>query len=308
MTTSDRPHKTPTAFINRRMHSLLGLWLVIYLFEHLLTNSEAALFVGYDGEGFIKMVNFIHSLPYLYIIESLFIGVPFGVHMVLGVKYLLTMKQNSYVVSDAEPKLPEYPRNHAYTWQRITSWILIPLILLHVFQMRFLKYPETVKVGETEYHMVKVNQDEGLNTLAPRIGITLFDPEKITSQKSGMRGVDAVERQEYQQKEDFSNSLKSFRLGPGDAVAVSESIGTAILMNVRETFKSPLMLILYSIFLSSAVFHACNGLWTFALTWGIPLSMTGQRIIKRFALGLMALLSFLGFAAIWGSYLINLRY
>lgn len=297
MPTAASPFKTPTAFFNRRMHSLLGLWLVVFLFEHLLTNSEAALFIGADGEGFIKMVNFLHSLPYLYVIEALLIGVPFLVHIVLGVKYLLTMKQNSYVFKEGEPNLSEYPRNHAYTWQRITSWLLIPLVLLHVFQMRVLKYPETVKLGDTNYHMVKVNQDEGLYTLAPRIGLTMLDPSNIVSEVQG-----------HKVNDEFLNALKNFKLGKQDAVAVTDSMGTAILMNVRETFKSPLMLFLYTLFMTAAVFHACNGLWTFSITWGLPLSMNGQKIVKRFALALMALLGFLGLAAIWGSYLINLRY
>lgn len=36
----------PSAFIWRRAHSLTGLWLVLFLIEHLLTNSQAALFLA----------------------------------------------------------------------------------------------------------------------------------------------------------------------------------------------------------------------------------------------------------------------
>jgi len=261
----------PKEFFQRRLHSLLGLWLVLFLFEHLLTNSEAALFIGADGEGFVTMVNFIHSLPYLEVIEVAFIALPLLYHGILGVKYLLTMKQNAYVLSEGLPSLPEYPRNQAYTWQRITSWILIPLILFHVIQMRFIHYPETIHVGSEKYYTVKINEDEGYKTLAPRIGLEI--------RKDG-----------------------------DETLAISKDIGTAFLMNVRETFKSPLMIAIYTVFVCAAVFHACNGIWTFAVTWGLPLSMRGQKIVKRFALFVMALLAFFGLSAVWGSYLINLRY
>lgn len=62
----------PKAFIWRRLHSLMGLWLVLFLIEHLLTNSQAALWLGDNGRGFVNMVNAIHNLPYLEVIELTF--------------------------------------------------------------------------------------------------------------------------------------------------------------------------------------------------------------------------------------------
>jgi len=55
----------PNEFLRRRLHSLAGLFFVLFLFEHIFTNSKAALFLGDDGAGFITMVNFFHSLPFL---------------------------------------------------------------------------------------------------------------------------------------------------------------------------------------------------------------------------------------------------
>ena len=69
-------HRLPRAFIWRRLHSLAGLWLVIYIIDHLLINSQAALLLGNDGRGFIHSVNAIHNLPYLSVIEILVLGVP----------------------------------------------------------------------------------------------------------------------------------------------------------------------------------------------------------------------------------------
>ena len=55
-----RKNNLPKEFILSRLHSLTGLLIVIFLFEHLLTNSQAALLIGDDGAGFVRMVNFIH--------------------------------------------------------------------------------------------------------------------------------------------------------------------------------------------------------------------------------------------------------
>ena len=77
---SDERVKIPGAFIWRRLHSLLGLWLVIYLCEHLLVNSQAALFFHDDGYGFVTAVNKLEALPYLRVIELVFLGLPFLLH------------------------------------------------------------------------------------------------------------------------------------------------------------------------------------------------------------------------------------
>ena len=52
-----------TSFIWRRVHSLTGFWLVLYLIIHLITNSQAALWIGDDGSGFVRLVNSLERLP-----------------------------------------------------------------------------------------------------------------------------------------------------------------------------------------------------------------------------------------------------
>lgn len=122
----------PKSFWLKRLHSFMGLWLVLYLFEHLLVNSQAALFFD-EGNIFVRMVNSIQELPYLKVVELVFIGVPFLVHGIWGVWVMRRGKLNS---------LP-YERNRAFNWQRITSWLLIIGVLGHVVQMRFLHYPKS---------------------------------------------------------------------------------------------------------------------------------------------------------------------
>jgi succinate dehydrogenase / fumarate reductase cytochrome b subunit len=48
----------------------MGVWLVIFLFEHMIVNSQAALWIGDDGIGFVRLVNILEAIPFLPIVES----------------------------------------------------------------------------------------------------------------------------------------------------------------------------------------------------------------------------------------------
>lgn len=269
----------PNAFIWRRLHSLMGLWLVLFLIEHLLTNSQAALWLGDNGKGFVDMVNMLHNLPYLEVIELTLLGVPFLIHMVWGVQYLMTAKPNSGSSDGSTPSLP-LRRNKAYSWQRITSWILLVGVLLHVAKFRFIEYPEKVHVGNETVYLTQITMDEGLPKVAERLGVKLYSTPFLEKQ----------------------------RIAPGHVIAASTDFGVASLLNVRNTFKSPLYIGLYTIFVLAACFHAANGFWTFLLTWGWVLKMSAQRAWTTVSVVIMAGLLFLGLAAIWGTYWLNLRY
>jgi succinate dehydrogenase / fumarate reductase cytochrome b subunit len=332
----------PRAFILRRLHSLAGLWFVLFLIEHLLTNSQAALWLGESGRGFIDMVNTIHNLPYLEVIELSLLGVPILLHMVLGVKYLFTAKRNCPKSDGSKPYLP-LARNYAYTWQRITSWVLLFCLIGHVVKFRFLEYPDNIPVGGETHYAVKVSVDDGLYTLSDRLRVTLYNNAAIAHERAQLEsrsgeaallqvaeemkhpqemnwdGPDSQEydgqkaiifdsAQKYQEKKAFVAALEKYSLPPGDVLAVAKDFGTATLLSVRNTFKYPIYIGAYTIFVLAACFHACNGFWTFLITWGWILRMAAQRAWTTVAAVMMAVLIFLGLAAVWGSYLINLRY
>lgn len=255
----------PKAFIWRRIHSLTGLWFTLFLIEHLFVNSQAALLIGDDGNGFVRAVNAIRDLPFLPIIEIFLLGVPFLIHAIWGIKYLFTGEMNSFSTDGTTPSLPQYPRNHTYTWQRITSWILLAGIIAHVIHMRFIEYPQE----SNKVYSIEITPDKGLETLSKRLGF------------------------QYEGSED-------------KVIAHTNNFGTAELLMVRNTFKSPLMIFLYTILVLAACFHGFNGLWTFMIKWGITLTARSQQLMRRIAVFLMCLISLLGLAAIWGTYWINL--
>nr|NGX46289.1 hypothetical protein [Chlamydiota bacterium] len=193
----------------------------------------------------------------------------------------------------------------------------------------------TVNAGSSPTSFVKVEMDSGLYTVASRLGVTLYDSsalkqmERETSQSNSEAALSAVaeeirERegsdqyngqdalilqsaQSYGEKRALYEGLSSISLDPGQVVAASPSFGTCTLLTVRDTFKNPWWGAIYTIFVLCAVFHACNGLWTSMLTWGWMVRYGAQKGAVKFCLGLMVILAFLGLAAVWGTYYLNLR-
>ena len=72
---------TDKYFFWRRMHSLTGGFLALFLFIHLFTNSQAVFFLGDDGKSFIHSVNEIKNLPYLPFIEIFLLATPILIHL-----------------------------------------------------------------------------------------------------------------------------------------------------------------------------------------------------------------------------------
>ncbi|MCF7806674.1 MAG: succinate dehydrogenase [Simkaniaceae bacterium] len=325
-------------YIWARVHSLMGLGIVLFLMEHLITNSQAALMIGQDGAGFIRMVNWLHDVPYLHVVEILLIGIPILFHAGFGVYYAVLGRFNSMRSNGSRP-IMQYKRNHAYTWQRLTSWILLIGIALHVFYMRFLIYPIESKDNKQTYYLTRMNMDEGLYSLCDRLNVRLFNISAISNEKNALAAMaskmslvdqklqeikhnkleadhfsfdpesasiyDSLQR--FQEKKEWVRSLEERPIDQYQVIAAANSFGTATLLNVRESFKSPIKSSLYTVFVIAAVFHAFNGFWTFLMTWGAILKMGTQHVFTKIALALMILFGFLGLAAIWGSYWINLR-
>lgn len=314
-----------SAFIWRRVHSLMGLWLVLYLMEHLLVNSQAALWLGDDGIGFIRLVNLIQSIPYLQVVETVLIGIPLAIHGVWGIKRALSAKTNSWKTSGKEPSLASYGRNQAFTWQRLAAWILLFGIVGHVLQMRFLEKPKEAAVDGKKSYFNRITFDQGLYTLAPRLGVMIYGPEQIASlisekppspekdfpadcKESLPREGDFLQKiQKAKEEKQWIKTLASYRLKGDQVIAVSPDPGTGLLLMVRNAFKNPLLAALYTLFVLAAAYHAFNGFWTFLITWGVILSYRSQRAMIPVSVLGMGFLTFLGLAAIWGSYWMNLR-
>jgi succinate dehydrogenase / fumarate reductase cytochrome b subunit len=113
--------------------------------------------------------------------------------------------------------------------------------------------------------------------------------------------------QRLSQKRDWILALQKKPIHAQEVIAVSKDFGTATLLNVRDAFKSPVKIALYTVFVLAAAFHGFNGLWTFMLTWGLMIKVATQKKMLKVCTALMILIAFLGLSSVWGTYLINLK-
>ena len=324
------PRSIPRAFVWRRLHSLTGLWFLIFLLEHMFTNSQAAIFFGASVPWFVNSVNFLHSIPYLPVVEMVLLGVPMALHAIWGVWYMLKAKSNAVARGGKAPHL-KYERNKAYSMQRITAWIILVGIIFHVAQMRFIMYPVKKHMFNYSESFGRYEVDSNLYKVATGLGVTVYskaaieeEERKLSSMKNAMSLVDkrkeslpqsdtySKEKEEifasiaaYQDQEKLVAGLTYFTLAKDQVVIASKKSADLILLNVRQAFQSLTMCILYSVFMLAAVMHGCNGFWTFCITWGLILSKKAQSSWVRFAYGLAFVLVALGSLAIWGSYFFN---
>ena len=317
------PKSVPKAFLFRRLHSVAGLFFVLFLCEHMLTNSESALLIGEQGSGFIRAVNFLQSLPYLPFIEFFLLAVPIAIHVLLGAIYFCEARFNSFRSNGSTPSLTGYLRNQAFTWQRITALIVVIGLIAHVVSMRFVERPQEVDSTPQTKFAVFVTADQNLLTLAPRLKATL-----ITAQSQApllafiQKRVDEVDHQlqravtpslaaaeTFQKERLMATAAFIANLHPTNEswTAICEDFGTACLLTVRENFRTPWICLLYTAFILAAAFHASNGFWTFAISWGIPLNEGGRRIVRAVGVALGFALLAGGLASIWLTYWVTLN-
>jgi len=128
-------------FLLRRLHSLSGIVPIgVFLFPHLFTNSsimwarwtsptstEPGVVRGI--ETFQDEVNFIHSIPFLTLIEVFGIWMPLAFHAVFGV----------YLASTGHVNVQRYAYqdNWRYVWQRITGYVAFLFIFMHISSLRW---------------------------------------------------------------------------------------------------------------------------------------------------------------------------
>jgi len=327
----------PRAFVWRRLHSLTGLWFLLFLMEHLFTNSQAAIFFGTKAEWFVNSVGFLHSLPYLPIIELVLLGVPMGIHIFWGIRYLMTSKSNVVSHQGKTPSIKK-ERNKAYSMQRITSWVILFGLICHVVQMRFIMYPVKIFMGNYSQAFGKYTVDAGFYKVCDELGVFIYDERAIESEKQALARLKSkitlvdqrfeeintsksvknnVYNQEmnelyknindYQEKVKFVGGLTHFKIKPGEVIVGSRK-SDLILLNVREAFQSFWMCTIYTLFVLASVIHGCNGFWTFCITWGLLLSKKAQSTWVSFAYGLAFILIALGMLSIWGSYFFSAGY
>lgn len=114
------------SFLLRRLHSLTGIIPIgAFLIEHFISNSEATNGV----QAYNDQVKFLTSLPFVHVLEWVFIFLPLLYHGLYGL----------YIWYRGESNVGEYPwtGNWLYTSQRWTGAIAFVYIIYHLVDMRF---------------------------------------------------------------------------------------------------------------------------------------------------------------------------
>ncbi len=112
-------------FFNRRLHSLVGVIPVgLFLCVHLTVNHLATR----GASSFNKGVGFMESLPFLPVLEIVFIFLPLLYHAIYGLYIAFTAKPNNGRLG--------YFRNWMFLLQRITGVITLIFVAWHVWETR----------------------------------------------------------------------------------------------------------------------------------------------------------------------------
>jgi succinate dehydrogenase / fumarate reductase cytochrome b subunit len=73
--------------------------------------------------------------------------------------------------------------------------------------------------------------------------------------------------------------------------------GTEITYDFMHSYLSqPLWFAVYTVGVVSAIFHFCNGIWTFCVTWGITIGAAAQRMMQLASVALFVVMTFTGMA------------
>ena len=101
-----------------------------YLFIHLGVNATLAEGVRHDGRvsEFQMLVNYIHSTPFLPLVEWSFIFLPLLYHTIYGF----------WIISSGQPNVGKYgyTRNWLYILQRISGLVIVLFALFHILTMK----------------------------------------------------------------------------------------------------------------------------------------------------------------------------
>ncbi|MEK6580594.1 MAG: succinate dehydrogenase cytochrome b558 subunit, partial [Bdellovibrionota bacterium] len=115
----------PLSFWKRKLHSLTGVVPIgAFLAEHFWTNSYST----QGAKAFDDAVVKLQSMPYVVFMEIGLIGLPILYHAFYGIYISLQGRPNNLGYN--------YGRNWMYFLQRITGFILLIYIGLHVYETR----------------------------------------------------------------------------------------------------------------------------------------------------------------------------
>lgn len=113
------------SFLLGRLHSLAGILpLGLFLLEHLYSNATAML----GREAYDRQVAALQGIPFLAVIEILFIALPLLYHAGFGIYLAFISQNNAFQYS--------YTRNWMFFFQRASGLVTLVFVLYHLWEFR----------------------------------------------------------------------------------------------------------------------------------------------------------------------------
>lgn len=118
-------NSTSNKFLLSRLHSLLGIVpLGLFLFEHFFLNSTAII----GEQKYNELIEALQNIPFLPVIEIVFIIIPLLYHAIYGIYLSLISKSNVLTYT--------YTRNWLFIGQRISGIVTLVFVVYHVWSLR----------------------------------------------------------------------------------------------------------------------------------------------------------------------------
>ncbi|MCC6464895.1 MAG: hypothetical protein IT463_06090 [Planctomycetes bacterium] len=118
--------KDKSHFWLRRLHSLSGVVPVgLFLIQHIYANTLAL----WGERVYNEHVEVLLEQPMLMALELGGVMLPLAFHAALGVWFMMESRFNTAKYA--------YSRNWMYTLQRVTAWMTLVYVTVHLFQTRF---------------------------------------------------------------------------------------------------------------------------------------------------------------------------
>lgn len=267
--------------ILRRVFSITGFIAVIFFIQHLFINFFSSFWLINKAKYFISMITFYHTIIGIKYLEIVFIAIPFILHGLIGLKYMI--KKRYSLKTDVF-----YDQQKGCVFQRITAWILLIGIALHVLQMRFINHPIKTQINNEKYFAVKVKKSDKIYKVAKKLNFKILEkkaPNKISYQKVHvMKNQDNI-------------------LDANQTYALTKNSSKALLIVIINNFQSKIMVFLYTVYVIAASFHVFNGLWLFLISFKIIKTDIAKKNVLKICMGLVFLYFIFGLSAIWVNFL-----
>lgn len=116
---------TSKKFLLSRLHSLAGIVpLGLFLIEHFFSNATAVI----GEQKYNEQIEGLQSIPFLPVIEIVFIAIPLLYHAIYGIYLSLISKSNVRTYT--------YTRNWLFIGQRISGIVTLIFVVYHVWSFR----------------------------------------------------------------------------------------------------------------------------------------------------------------------------